>query len=197
MYLNLPYHLLASCTGAASASLLLSHWERLHVDPFFVPTTEEEREEWGEEGVGGAGGPLATHGTEYTYTHCSCRQSVKKSRLVSSRIMACRLDCPPGLWHTTWRLHCILLVLVPHAVHIIMHFLQPETGSACIVPASPRYQPCQEADRCGQEEERVAGGRESGQGSNQAAHTQAQCVVAEGLQGCRSLPRHCCCLDGQ
>jgi hypothetical protein len=23
-----------------------------------VPTTEEEREEWGEEGVGGAGGPL-------------------------------------------------------------------------------------------------------------------------------------------
>ncbi|KAF5828041.1 hypothetical protein DUNSADRAFT_18295 [Dunaliella salina] len=40
-------------SGAASASLLLSHWERLQVDPFFVPTTEEEREEHGEEGVGG------------------------------------------------------------------------------------------------------------------------------------------------
>ena len=39
-------------SGAASASLLLSHWERLAVDPFFVPTTEEEREEWGEEGQG-------------------------------------------------------------------------------------------------------------------------------------------------
>jgi ribosome assembly protein 1 len=38
-------------SGAAAASLLLSHWERLHIDPFFVPTTEEEREEHGEEGV--------------------------------------------------------------------------------------------------------------------------------------------------
>ena len=28
---------------------MLSHWERLGVDPFFVPTTEEEREEHGEE----------------------------------------------------------------------------------------------------------------------------------------------------
>eukprot|EP00798_Chlamydomonas_sp_ICE-L_P013599 gene13599-19472_t len=36
-------------SGAASASLMLSHWERLQVDPFFVPTTDEEREEWGEE----------------------------------------------------------------------------------------------------------------------------------------------------
>ncbi|GMH33552.1 hypothetical protein BSKO_01386 [Bryopsis sp. KO-2023] len=35
-------------SGAASASLLLSHWERLQVDPFFVPITEEEREEFGE-----------------------------------------------------------------------------------------------------------------------------------------------------
>eukprot|EP00878_Enallax_costatus_P013632 GHUV01014254.1.p1 GENE.GHUV01014254.1~~GHUV01014254.1.p1 ORF type:complete len:573 (+),score=214.81 GHUV01014254.1:327-2045(+) len=40
-------------SGAASASLLLSHWERLQVDPFFVPTTEEELEEFGTE----AGGP--------------------------------------------------------------------------------------------------------------------------------------------
>ena len=39
-------------TGAASASLMLSHWERLQVDPFFVPVTEEEREEFGEEGQG-------------------------------------------------------------------------------------------------------------------------------------------------
>ena len=40
-------------SGAASASLLLSHWARLPVDPFFVPTTEEELEEFGSE----AGGP--------------------------------------------------------------------------------------------------------------------------------------------
>lgn len=36
-------------SGAASCSLLFSHWERLDVDPFFVPTTEEEREEFGDE----------------------------------------------------------------------------------------------------------------------------------------------------
>ncbi|EFJ51620.1 hypothetical protein VOLCADRAFT_56931, partial [Volvox carteri f. nagariensis] len=39
-------------SGAASASLLLSHWERLQVDPFFAPTTEEEREEHGEDASG-------------------------------------------------------------------------------------------------------------------------------------------------
>ncbi|MEW5312778.1 MAG: hypothetical protein WDW38_004386 [Sanguina aurantia] len=38
-------------SGGASASLLLSHWQRLQVDPFFVPTTDEEREEWGEEAM--------------------------------------------------------------------------------------------------------------------------------------------------
>lgn len=43
------------CSGAASASLLLSHWERMQIDPFFVPTTEEELEEWGEGGP--TGGP--------------------------------------------------------------------------------------------------------------------------------------------
>lgn len=43
------------CSGAASASLLLSHWERMQVDPFFVPTTEEELEEWGQGGP--TGGP--------------------------------------------------------------------------------------------------------------------------------------------
>ena len=37
------------CSGAASVSLLMSHWERLTEDPFFVPTTEEEKEEYGEE----------------------------------------------------------------------------------------------------------------------------------------------------
>ncbi|KAL0021764.1 hypothetical protein WJX79_006221 [Trebouxia sp. C0005] len=39
-------------SGAASASLMLSHWERLQIDPFFMPVTEEEREEFGEEGQG-------------------------------------------------------------------------------------------------------------------------------------------------
>lgn len=39
-------------SGAASASLMLSHWERLGIDPFFIPTTEEQREEYGEEGQG-------------------------------------------------------------------------------------------------------------------------------------------------
>lgn len=41
-----------SDSGAASASLMLSHWERLQIDPFFMPVTEEEREEFGEEGQG-------------------------------------------------------------------------------------------------------------------------------------------------
>lgn len=39
-------------SGNASASLMLSHWERLNLDPFFQPFTEEEREEFGEEGQG-------------------------------------------------------------------------------------------------------------------------------------------------
>lgn len=39
-------------SGSASASLMLSHWERLDIDPFFQPLTEEEREEFGEEGQG-------------------------------------------------------------------------------------------------------------------------------------------------
>ncbi|KFM26039.1 Elongation factor 2 [Auxenochlorella protothecoides] len=46
-------------SGAASASLLLSHWERLGVDPFFVPTSLLEREEWGEEGQGVGAANLA------------------------------------------------------------------------------------------------------------------------------------------
>lgn len=39
-------------SGSAAASLMFSHWERLNVDPFFQPLTEEEREEFGEEGQG-------------------------------------------------------------------------------------------------------------------------------------------------
>ena len=39
-------------SGSASASLMLSHWGRLDLDPFFQPLTEEEREEFGEEGQG-------------------------------------------------------------------------------------------------------------------------------------------------
>lgn len=35
-------------SGAASALLALSHWEALHEDPFFVPKTEEEIEEFGD-----------------------------------------------------------------------------------------------------------------------------------------------------
>jgi hypothetical protein len=50
-------------SGAATASLLLSHWERVGVDPFFVPTTEEEREEWGEEGQ------VRAHARAHTHVH--------------------------------------------------------------------------------------------------------------------------------
>lgn len=35
-------------SGAASALLVLSHWEALPEDPFFVPKTEEEIEEFGD-----------------------------------------------------------------------------------------------------------------------------------------------------
>jgi ribosome assembly protein 1 len=54
--LGLAGDLRARTGGAASASLLLSHWARLAADPYFVPTTEEQREEYGEEGQG-AGAP--------------------------------------------------------------------------------------------------------------------------------------------
>ena len=39
-----------SSSGASNAQLMLSHWEHLEVDPFFTPKTEEEREEFGEDG---------------------------------------------------------------------------------------------------------------------------------------------------
>lgn len=35
-------------SGASSALLVLSHWEALSEDPFFVPKTEEEKEEFGD-----------------------------------------------------------------------------------------------------------------------------------------------------
>ncbi|CAN6811949.1 unnamed protein product [Brassica oleracea] len=34
-------------SGGASALMVLSHWEMLEEDPFFVPKTEEEMEEFG------------------------------------------------------------------------------------------------------------------------------------------------------
>ncbi|KDD76506.1 hypothetical protein H632_c202p3, partial [Helicosporidium sp. ATCC 50920] len=39
-------------SGGAAAALMLAHWERLAEDPFFVPVTLAQREEWGEEGQG-------------------------------------------------------------------------------------------------------------------------------------------------
>jgi ribosome assembly protein 1 len=48
--LGLADELRERTSGAAnSPQLIFSHWEVLAVDPFFRPTTLEEREEWGEE----------------------------------------------------------------------------------------------------------------------------------------------------
>lgn len=52
---GLAQELRAHTAGAAAAQLMISHWERLEVDPSFVPTTEDEREEFGT--VGGGGTP--------------------------------------------------------------------------------------------------------------------------------------------
>ena len=41
--------LLRKTSGEVSApEMLFSHWERLDVDPFWVPTSNEEREDFGE-----------------------------------------------------------------------------------------------------------------------------------------------------
>ena len=40
----------AQTSGASTAQLVFSHWTKIDVDPFFTPTTEEEREEYGEDG---------------------------------------------------------------------------------------------------------------------------------------------------
>ncbi|KAM7257836.1 hypothetical protein ACFE04_013577 [Oxalis oulophora] len=46
--LSFPEELRRWTSGAASALLVLSHWEELSEDPFFVPKTEEEIEEFGD-----------------------------------------------------------------------------------------------------------------------------------------------------
>ncbi|KAF0984832.1 hypothetical protein FDP41_000731 [Naegleria fowleri] len=38
-------------SGAAQPQIAFSHWQILEVDPFYVPTTEDELEEWGERGL--------------------------------------------------------------------------------------------------------------------------------------------------
>jgi hypothetical protein len=40
----------AQTSGASTAQLVFSHWTSIEMDPFFTPTTEEEREEYGEDG---------------------------------------------------------------------------------------------------------------------------------------------------
>jgi ribosome assembly protein 1 len=45
---GLAEELRRSTSGVSSVQLLLSHWERLADDPFFLPTTDEEKEEFGE-----------------------------------------------------------------------------------------------------------------------------------------------------
>ncbi|KAB2637071.1 elongation factor Tu GTP-binding domain-containing protein 1-like [Pyrus ussuriensis x Pyrus communis] len=47
-HLGSMYTLRRWTAGAASALLVLSHWEALQEDPFFVPETEEELEELGD-----------------------------------------------------------------------------------------------------------------------------------------------------
>jgi ribosome assembly protein 1 len=38
----------SATSGAASARLALSHWEAIPQDPFFIPKTQEEIEEFGD-----------------------------------------------------------------------------------------------------------------------------------------------------
>ncbi|KAH7443739.1 hypothetical protein KP509_02G048900 [Ceratopteris richardii] len=45
---GLAYELRRKTSGAASPQLVLSHWEEIPLDPFFVPRTEEELEEFGD-----------------------------------------------------------------------------------------------------------------------------------------------------
>ena len=44
-----------STSGVASAQLVFSHWEPIDVDPFWVPTTKDEKEDFGEYDREGAG----------------------------------------------------------------------------------------------------------------------------------------------
>lgn len=45
---GLAQELRQNTAGAAAAQLMISHWERLEVDPNFIPTTEDELEEFGQ-----------------------------------------------------------------------------------------------------------------------------------------------------
>jgi ribosome assembly protein 1 len=49
-------------SGAAMPQLMFSHWQQIDQDPFWVPTTEEELEEFGQGGEGGGVPPnIARH----------------------------------------------------------------------------------------------------------------------------------------
>ena len=101
-------------SGAASASLLLSHWERLQVDPFFVPTTEEERVckgrleraglGWGGVGWGGLPGLGVLIGERPSpntavWRHRLEAQIVRiRSPAPSSGDPPCRHFCAGGVW---------------------------------------------------------------------------------------------------
>ena len=46
---GLAPELLGKTSGEVTApEMIFSHWERLDVDPFWIPTSEEEREDFGE-----------------------------------------------------------------------------------------------------------------------------------------------------
>ncbi|KAL0481969.1 ribosome assembly protein 1 [Acrasis kona] len=47
---GLSHELRDKSSGAATAQLAFSHWQVLEVDPFYEPKTEDEIEEWGEQG---------------------------------------------------------------------------------------------------------------------------------------------------
>eukprot|EP00736_Rhodelphis_marinus_P004079 Rmarinus@m.18832 len=44
---GLATELRSKCSGAASAQLVFSHWQPIPDDPFWVPRTEEEMEDFG------------------------------------------------------------------------------------------------------------------------------------------------------
>jgi ribosome assembly protein 1 len=72
-----------SSSGASNAQLMLSHWEHLDVDPFFTPKTEEEREEFGEDGD--AGPNIARKLVDATRRRKGLKVRVSFFRLISPR----------------------------------------------------------------------------------------------------------------
>ncbi|CAI5477403.1 unnamed protein product [Closterium sp. Yama58-4] len=62
-------------SGAASPQLAMSHWSMVPDDPFFVPRTEEEREEYGDSGVGLDRRVLPSSGTIITTTVIMARST--------------------------------------------------------------------------------------------------------------------------